>query len=200
MAASSKRRWFQFSLRTLLAAVTFLAIVPGGWLIYQKQQARRHMEAAANLRNLRAEVYARPQWLWTQLEPNSPGIIVGLSLRYRSVTDADLRPITALRELVWLSLNDTPVGDAGLIHLSGLTGLERLRLDETQVTDAGLTHLAGMPHLRQLNLYKTQITDAGLVHLAGLANLEELNLQRTQVTPGGVAELQKALPKCQIAY
>ena len=198
MAAIPKRRWFQFSLRTLLAVVTFLAVVPGGWLIYEKQQARRHMEAATKLRRVGADVYAKPKWLWTQLEPGSPGIIVGLGLRYRNLTDADLQPLSSLRELVWLDLNDTPVGNDGLVHLSGLTGLERLRLDETQVTDDGLAHLVGLTQLQQLNLYKSNITDAGLAHLAMLTNLKELNLQRTQVTAEGLEKLQRSLPKCQI--
>ena len=200
MAAISKRRWFQFSLKTLLAVMTFLAVVPGGWLIYQKKQARRHAEAARKLRKMGAEVYAKPKWLWSQLEPGSPGIIVGVGLRYRDLTDAELQPLSSIRELVWLDLNDTAVGDDGLFHLSGLTGLKRLRLDETQITDAGLAHLAGLTQLEQLNLYKSPITDAGLVHLAALANLKELSLQRTQVTAEGVAKLQKSLPKCQIAH
>src|SRR5688500_18734524 len=38
MAALCKRRWFQFSLRSLLAVITFLAVVPGGGSI--KDQAR----------------------------------------------------------------------------------------------------------------------------------------------------------------
>jgi hypothetical protein len=198
--ASIPKRWrFQFSLRSLLAVITALAVVPGGWLIYEKAQARRHAEAARKLRTVGAEVYAKPKWLWTRLEPDSPGVIVGLGLRYRKLTDADLHPVSSVRELVWLDLNDTPVGDNGLVHLSALTGLKRLRLDETQVTDAGLAHLAGLSQLQQLNLYKTQITDAGLVHLASLTNLKELNLQRTHVTAIGVAKLQKELPKCQIA-
>ena len=148
MAVISKRRCFQFSLRTLLAVITLLAVVPGSWLIYQKEQARRHKEAAQKLRTVGAEVYATPNWLWTQLEPDSPGVIVGLSLRYRNVTDADLQPVAALRELVWLTLNDTPVSDDGLVHLASLTSLQRLRLDETAVIPFAQTRcekLTGRP-------------------------------------------------------
>src|SRR5688500_17417026 len=103
MAAVSKRRWYQFSLRALLAAITVLAVVPGSWLIYEREQARRHAEAARRLRTVGAEIYAKPKWLWTQLEPQSPGAIVGLGLRYRKLTDADLQPLSSLRELVWLT-------------------------------------------------------------------------------------------------
>jgi len=36
------------------------------------------------------------------------------------------------------------------------------------------------------------------VHLKGLTKLQGLNLGNTQVTDAGVAELQKALPNCEI--
>ena len=49
-----------------------------------------------------------------------------------------------------------------------------------------------------LNLNLTQITDAGLVHLKGLTGLQTLGLRGTQVTDQGVADLQKALPNCEI--
>ena len=42
------------------------------------------------------------------------------------------------------------------------------------------------------------VSDAGLKHLKNLGGLKELELFGTGVTPAGAAELQKALPKCQI--
>jgi len=45
---------------------------------------------------------------------------------------------------------------------------------------------------------KTQITDAGLVHLKDLTNLQDLELEGAKLTDSGVAELQKALPNCEI--
>ena len=56
-----------------------------------------------------------------------------------------------------------------------------------------------MTRLRSLYLTAIEITDAGLVHLKGLANLQGLTLGGTQVTVAGVAELQKALPNCEIS-
>ena len=45
----------------------------------------------------------------------------------------------------------------------------------------------------------SQITDAGLVHLKRLTKLQGLNLYGCQIiTDSGVAELQKALPNCEI--
>jgi len=44
------------------------------------------------------------------------------------------------------------------------------------------------------------VTDARLKHLAGMKKMEVLLLNKTQVTAEGVAELQKALPNCNIYW
>ena len=49
-----------------------------------------------------------------------------------------------------------------------------------------------------VNLTVTRVTDAGLVHLKGLTNLKNLGLSNTKITRAGIAELQKALPNCEI--
>ena len=67
-----------------------------------------------------------------------------------------------------------------------------------RISDAGLVHLKGMTNLQNLQLLETRITDAGLVHLKGLTGLQTLGLRGTQVTDQGVADLQKALPNCEI--
>tara|TARA_B100000686_G_scaffold316087_1_gene363569 strand:- start:59 stop:253 length:195 start_codon:yes stop_codon:yes gene_type:complete len=38
----------------------------------------------------------------------------------------------------------------------------------------------------------------GLVHLKGLTNLQTLDLAFTKTTDVGIAELEKALPKCEV--
>ena len=47
-------------------------------------------------------------------------------------------------------------------------------------------------------MYYTQITDAGLKDIAKMQQLTEINLSDTKITKAGAAELQKALPKCNI--
>ena len=39
-----------------------------------------------------------------------------------------------------------------------------------------------------------------MTHLHGLTGLKELDLSKSKVTAEGVAALQKALPKCKIAW
>jgi len=75
-----------------------------------------------------------------------------------------------------------------------------LNFNSTKIADADLVHLKGLAKLQNLTLSYTKITDAGLVHLRGLANLEVLTLLETQVTDAGVADLQKALPDCEILH
>ena len=55
-----------------------------------------------------------------------------------------------------------------------------------------------LTNLRVIRLNNTQITGAGLVNLKGLNNLKDLDLSGTNVTDAGIAELQKALPNCEI--
>jgi hypothetical protein len=198
IAKAKRRRWHQFSLRSLLVLITAMAIGPGGWILYERREARRQKAAAALLGKSGAEVYSRRRWLWSQLESDAPGQVVGIALRDRQTTDAGAAPLADLSDLIWLNLNDTHITDKGLAHVAGLSQLKQLRLDETQVTDEGLVHLARLSHLETLNLSRTQVTDEGLARLSRLTKLKELDLARTRVTDAGVAELQRVLPKLKI--
>ena len=142
MTAKPKRRWYQFSLSSLLVLMTAIAIGPGGWILYEQQQARRQKTAVELLSKSGGEVYARPVWVWSLLERGSPGHVVGIALRDRQTADAGAAPLADLSDLIWLDLNDTNISDSGLAHLANLRQLKRLRLDETQVTDVGLAQLA----------------------------------------------------------
>ena len=174
MTPTPKRRWFQFSLRTLLVVVTLICVGPGGYLVYEQRLAKREEDAVKTLsRSPANQLYTRPHWLRTLLARRTAGHVVGIGLRSRETQDSDLPPLAELSELVWLDLTDTKVTDQGLMHLTGLTRLERLRLDETQVTNKGLVHLAKLKRLTTLNLYRTQVTDEGVKKLqAALPDLE----------------------------
>ena len=156
MSVPPRRRWYQFSLRTLLVVVTLICVGPGGYLVYQQRLAKREEEAVKALSQSPAnQLYIRPHWLRTLLARRTAGHVVGIGLCSRETKDADFAPLAELSGLVWLDLIDTEVTDDGLAHLSGLTSLKQLRLDETEVTDAGLEHLARLKNLTLLNLYKT---------------------------------------------
>ncbi len=55
MTAPPKRRWYQFSLRTLLIGVTLLAVACG-WAVDHVRLVRERDEAASDLRKAEAEL------------------------------------------------------------------------------------------------------------------------------------------------
>lgn len=189
----------QFSLLRMLVVLTFATVLFGAWIVGEQAESRRQNAAAAKMRKLGGEVYSRPKWLWTLMDSNSTGSVVGVALRYPGLTDDDLAILADCPDLIWLNVHRSDVSDKGLVHLTGLKKLQRLRLDESGVTDGGLASLAGLSELHTLNLSRTGITDAGLVQLARLPKLVTLDVQRTHVTETGVQRLLQALPNVQIA-
>ncbi len=121
-----------------------------------------------------------------------------LNLDGRYVTDAGLPALAELPNLRVLHLGNTRITDAGMADLAELTQLEWLSLQNTPITDAGLQELAELTNLQSLYLEGTQVTDAGLTVFAEMESLRILDLYNTQVTDDGVAELQAALPECEI--
>ena len=179
-----KRRWCQFSLRTLLVVVTVSCVPLAwiGWRMHRARENRARVAAAAAIEKLGGEVVSLHD---------------GLGLKVTIVNDAGLEPLKDLTALQYLYI-EGPVTDAGLKHLNGLSDLQSLSLDSTNVTDAGLEHLKGLTTLKKLRLDTPRITDAGREHLKGLTNLQLLDLSGTNVTDEGVKKLQQALPNCKI--
>jgi hypothetical protein len=221
-----KRRWYRFSLLTLLVVVMTVTIVTfGGWVQYRRLRAQENRDLRDSLLNRRqpiekavveiekvggsvSGVYARPlPQTWLERQFDDPGDYedpVGVlkvdhvDLWNTNITNAGLEQLKSLADLQSLDLRNTKVTDAGLKHLKGLTKLQDLNLQDTNVTDAGLEHLKGLTKLQDLWLTRTNVTDEGLEHLTGLTNLRWLNLNETKVTDEGVKKLQKALPNCEI--
>jgi hypothetical protein len=228
MAATPKRRWFQFSLKGMLVVMTILCVGPGGYIANERHQFRKRATAIAAIEELGGEAYIddsrpfRPTWIRPLICDKSVGEVTGVSfvwdkvtdsglvhladltklraeyLDHAPVTDAGLVHLAGLKKLERLGLNDTQVSDAGLVHLADLTALQALSLDFTHVTDAGLIHLSRLSELDSLTLIKTQITDTGLPHLARLTKLRELYLAGCPVTDQGVSDLKKTLPNLEI--
>ena len=174
-----RRRWYQFSLRTLMLFMVVCAI-PSAWVGSKLEATRREQVVVAEIEKLGGDVAYHdmigPDWLARHFRKVGVVAFGGPFGNPTQTTDNDLKHLKELTSLKWLVLTNTPVTDAGLEHLTGLT------------------------HLRSLSLESTQFTDAGLEPLKGLTNLEDLWLTRTQVTDAGVEKLQKALPHCRIHH
>ncbi|MHB8974071.1 MAG: leucine-rich repeat domain-containing protein [Pirellulaceae bacterium] len=202
--STPRRRWFPYSLRTMLVLM-LLACIGMGWFAVKMQRIRKEQEAVAAIEGLGGSV----SWAFPDFPKESRGrawLRKLLGERFAIRPDfAEIRNDAAmeyLRELTHipnLVLIGRQFTDAGLAHLKGLTQLQSLDLSGTQVTDAGLEHIKELTQLQWLSLESTQVTDAGMEHLKGLSQLEELDLTNTQVSDSGVSSLQQALPNCRIS-
>jgi len=93
----------------------------------------------------------------------------------RQITD--ISPLRTLTKLNYLNISEMSLTDDQLKHLSELTNLELLALDDNP-----------------------DLTGTNLNELTKLKKLRNLYLQHTKVTEADVAQLQKALPKCDIRW
>lgn len=216
----TKRRWFQFRLRTLLLVVTVFAVCMA-WYVSRAQRQRRTVAALRAMggrvvynADLRLPELA-PAWLQRLLGDDyffsvshldlsrNTGVddetlvhldelahLRSLDLGQTQVTDAGLGSLKGMSELESLKLEGIPITNEGLAHLAGLRKLHFLAIDSPQVTDQGLVSLKGMTKLRTLSLRRANLTDAGLEHLDGLRSVEYLYLSGSGITDGRLADLK----------
>ena len=121
-----------------------------------------------------------------------------LNLDFKQLTN--VKGLEKLTQLKGLNLADNQITD--LSALETLTQLKYLRLSDNQLTD--VKGLEKLTQLKYLNLEDNQLTD--VKGLEKLTQLNELNLKNKflfldgnpVLTKAQIAELQKALPKCDI--
>jgi len=113
----------------------------------------------------------------------------GLQLSFSGATDAGLKQLVGLRQLVALNLFGCKITDIGTKELVALENLTSLNLFGSTVTDAGLKELASLKKLVSLNLWGTKITDAGLKALGDHREFRILVLGYTKVTDAGLKEI-----------
>ena len=207
-----RRRWLQFSLRTLMLVVTVFCI----WLGITAKRARDQKEVVVALRNLNVRVtydyqveasrlhFARtnkpapwPTWLCDLFGIDFFANVVATGHYDNVIHNAGLDQVGRLPHLMAVYYNGVGMDDRGLRILSSTSGLENLAVRNSQITDAGLVHLKGLTSLIRLYLSNTKITDRGLEQLKGLTHLRTLDLTNTQVTGAGLVHL-KGLTELQL--
>ena len=175
-----RRRWLQFSLRTMLIVVTVFCI----WMAIATKQARDQRQAVEMI----LEVGGRVKYDHENDQSGPPGP----EWLRRLIGDEYFFSVTSV------DLTGLDISDDSLAAVKRFTDLGWLHLNNTQITDAGLVHLKGLTNLQTLFLGNTQISDAGLEHLKGLTNIGLLYLRNSRVTEEGVKKIQRALPNCKI--
>jgi hypothetical protein len=138
------------------------------------------------------------------------------------VTGRGSRVLKACVDFNTLALVNIPITPAGLEELAELPGLSYLNLSSLDWTPAHLTALAKLHlgHLAvassgiddataeqlahcgsaftKLNVAYNPLTDRGLLAFKKLKHLVRLDVRATGVSAEGIADLQAALPDCEI--
>jgi hypothetical protein len=156
-----KRRWFHYSLRTMLLVITAVALSLG--VVVRNAGVQR--EAVQAIQRSHGTVFyafhqtaprtvssvgksAGPQWLRAWLDEHYFDTAVWISLFGTPSDDGWVSAVNNLRSLNTLLLSGENVTDRILDRLRRSPQLEELHLSAGQVTDQGLTNLAKFPNLR----------------------------------------------------
>jgi Leucine-rich repeat (LRR) protein len=115
-----------------------------------------------------------------------------------AVNDAGLKELQGMQKLRMLRLAGPTFTDAGMKNVVEMP-LTNLTLHACGISDRGLTLISRLDDLTYLAVSQTAVTDTGARQLKTLKKLQTLALIGTKVTAAGVAELQAALPNCQIS-
>ncbi len=189
-----KRRWFQFSLRTLLV-FTLLCAVVSAWYCAMWHEFVREDAAVQKLTAFWAQVEWKsilPSWI----DPDAPSDptpdvecpaghltafmrVSSVILDERAVRPishdelsilADLPHLGALRILGF----SDQFGDDGLAILKSLPQLTTLDLSGTNVSDRDIDRVLVLPQLQELELNRSDLTDEIVSRLAALKDLRKL--------------------------
>ncbi|MGA2031646.1 MAG: leucine-rich repeat domain-containing protein [Thermoguttaceae bacterium] len=207
-----KRRWLQYSLRSLLLFVLLWAIACN-WFATRMQQVRKQRDAVKVFRQFPGGVTYDYQYSGQKKAPPGPAwlrkwlgddwfanvevVCLGCNKKF---TDAEMAHVEALPRLKVLRLYDAAITDAGMEHLKVLTQLKELSLGRTKITDAGLENIKGLKQLERLSLSGNKmITGTGLEDLEGLPQLKELRLYDAKITDAGLEHV-KGLTGLQALY
>ena len=210
-----KRRWFQFSLRTLLIVVTALAV----WLGLRVDRANRQQEAVEAIEDQGGDVYydyqqkpaAKSVWGLTYVDKtyssqvDPPGAewlrqLVGERFFVTPVTVMISRQpticLTPLRDLPHLEevrLSDTELSDFDVANLAHLKKLRFLSITWSRSSEGGPQDFSFLSHLTELEWLQIagcRFSEAGLEHLKHAGKLQTLHVPDHQISDDGLASLE----------
>jgi len=146
-APKYRRRWYQFSLRSLMLLVLVVSIVCS-WYAVKLRRERQRIWAMDRLGQLEYGVG------WISPPPpdeetrEHPYVYVS---DVRKGSDSELALLQDIYDLVQIYLDDPEITAAGLQHLEGLTSLQELSLIGNRVSDQRIEQLfAALPQLRMV--------------------------------------------------
>jgi|GEM_PF-1714338 len=193
-----KRRWFQFSLRTLLI-FTLVIAAACAWLgraFHQAAEQEALIDAAQKVGGRIEVAYSGPDWFAffcpRRLRRQAVGLSFDLSAEGDCRRDDVLSCLAGFRRIKWLDLGVQPVDEEGLRHIGQMDQLTRLTMTDSSITEAGAAQLAQLPNLQELNLSGCHIDNAVIGKLADCPHLKKLMLRRAvfEDEPFNIARLR----------
>jgi Leucine-rich repeat (LRR) protein len=202
-----RRRWFRFSLRMLLVAVTVLCV----WLGFKVNAARRQKDIlGAILKSGGTVAYEKasltvPDWLRSlfgdDLFYNPTSVFMndctfdessfsqlGILNTVTSVTLVNVRIVSSKDGL------RRSIQDSNLRALGKLSQLENLHLRNVEIEGFGLAPLADLQRLRSFDLVDNHVYPSApdaIEHLSKMVNLEHLGLDGSNFDDGALDALAK---------
>jgi len=186
---SREKPWIRYSVRSLLALISFSAMAIAGFAHYSRT---RH-EAFAAVREAGGQIQmgiGEPTRLEKWFGPELFGVVNKIDLRKGSADNELMKHIGRLAELGRIDLSNADIDDDGLRLISHLP-LTELWLQETKISDDSAETISEMQTLRFLQLNATSLTDNFLEQLQSLPKLEDLGLRGTKVTSTGMQYLSR---------
>jgi internalin A len=128
------------------------------------------------------------------------------SLAAVQVTGVGLTAISGLRQLKTLILCSDSVTNADLVPLSRMRQLQQLSLRGCfKITNVGIAPIGALRNLKELDLVRTQLNEDGFDYLKDLSSLEKLVLSERFVFDRQSREritqkLRKMLPKTKVVW
>jgi hypothetical protein len=196
-SGQQQRRWFRFSLRTLLILLSIFGI----WLGVRVNRARQQEHAVELIQRAGGEVIydfglsgqidpPGPKWLHNLIGDhyfvNVKRVSFGFSRQMRrgdsNVSDESIMVVTELPYIEELRILDTGVTTKGLAHVGRLKGKGLTRFtfgdihNEVLGDGNGVNHLGDLTSLESLVLINVPLGSDGLSFLSRLRNIQHLNL------------------------
>jgi len=132
MTANPKRRWYQYSLRSMFILTTLVAIACS-WYAYEMNEAAKRRTAIDEIEKLGGEVgYADGHYVLRSTRGEPPAWYCWLR---------HLHGDEYLGNATFVELGSVKVTDDALVHMRALPRLEYLGLGWKQLTDEGVENL-----------------------------------------------------------
>lgn len=205
MSPKPRRRWYQFSLLTLLIGLTLFSL-PLGYVAWEREQCRRGEAAIEMLDTLiiehpRSPMFAgvkevnrpsskRPTWLISVLGDDRFREVHAAEVYGDFITDADLRHLMSLPNLTDVWIDAPNVTDDGISNLRGLKDVEKFCfIYNVKSSERKWGILRSWKKLQNLSFEGSHLGKDGMLVLPAAKQLKSLSLRRTNISDAGLEEI-----------